>query len=59
MLQKVNKDINWRWLFKIDLKIVTEVLLCAAQEQAIRTKYVKHHIDSPLCRLCGKTGESV
>ena len=32
--------------------------LCAAQEQAIRTNYVKRHIDktseSPLCRLCGK-----
>ena len=38
-------------------------MLCAAQEQAIRTKYVKHHIDktseSPLCRLCGKKCESV
>ena len=35
----------------------------AAQEQAIRTNYIKYHIDktseSPLCRLCGKKGESV
>ena len=43
----------------------TEALLCAAQEQAIRTIYVKHYIDktseSPLCsyRLCGKKCESV
>ena len=38
-------------------------MLCAANEQVIRTNYVKHHIDktseSPLCRLCGKKGESV
>ena len=34
----------------------TEVLICAAQEQALRTNWVKHHIDktapSPLCRFC-------
>ena len=37
--------------------------MCAAQEQAIRTNYIKHHIDksidSPLCRMCGKRIESV
>ena len=37
--------------------------MCAAQEQAIRTNYIKYHIDktseSPLCRLGGKKGESV
>ena len=36
----------------------TEALLCAAQEQAIRTNYIIHHIDksndNPLVRLCGK-----
>ena len=41
----------------------TKMLLCASQEQTIRTNYVKHHIDksskSPLCRLCGKNDESV
>ena len=46
-----------------DLKVGTEALLCAAQEQAIRTNYVKHHIDksndSPLCRRCGKRGETM
>ena len=40
-----------------------QALLFAAQEQDIRTNYVKHHIDktseSPLCRLCGKKCESV
>ena len=61
--EKVDQDRIWQWLSKSDLKIGTESLLCAAQEQAIRTDYVKQHIDktseSPLCRLCGKKGESV
>ena len=48
---------------KSNLKVETEALICAAQEQAIRTNYIKHKIDktlnSPLCRMCGKRGESV
>ena len=60
---EVDKDRTWQWLSTSDLKIGTEALLCAAQEQAIRTNYVKYQIDktsdSPLCRLCGKKGESV
>ena len=63
MLDKVDKDKTWPWLSKSDLKIGTETLLCAIQEQVIRTNYIKHHIhktrESPLCRLCGKKGESV
>ena len=63
MPEKVDKDKTWNWLLRSDLKIETEALLCAAQEQAIRTNYVKHHIDksidNPLCRMCGKRGESV
>lgn len=54
---------TWRWLSKCDLKPETEALICAAQEQAIRTNYVKCNIDksvaSPLCRLCHKKGESI
>ena len=55
---------SWSWLRKADLKIQTEALICAGQEQALRTiNYVKYHIDktveSPLCRLCGEKGESV
>ena len=45
------------------MKIGTEALLCAAQEQDIRRNYGKHHIDKTsenhLCRLCGETSESV
>ena len=58
MPETVDKDKVWKWLSRGDLKIGKEALLCAAQEQAIRTNYVKYHIDrtseSPLCRLCGK-----
>ena len=54
---------TWWWLKKGDLKPETEALLCAAQEQALRTNYVKFHIDrtveSSLCRLCGEKGEHV
>ena len=60
---KVYKDKTWQWSSKSDMKIGTEALLCAAQEQAITTNYIKHHIsetsESPLCRLCEKKGESV
>ena len=56
--EKVDKEKTWKWLSRGDLKVGTEALLCAAQEQAIRTNYMKYHIDktsqSPLCRLCGK-----
>ena len=39
------------------------MLIFSAQEQALRTNYIKFHIDktidSPLCRMCGERGESV
>ena len=51
------------WLKKTDFKAETEALICAAQEQALRTNYIKVNIDkfaeSPQCRLCGEKGESV
>ena len=61
--EKVDKEKSWQWLSRGDLKVGTEALLCAAQEQVIKTNYIMYHIDktsdSPMCRLCGKTGESV
>ena len=61
--EKVDKEKTWQWLSRGDLKVGTEALLWAAQEHAIRTNYIKYHIDktsdSPMCRLCGKKGESV
>ena len=64
---ETNDDIDKvkRWLRskKSDLKAEAEVLICAAQEQALRTNYIKFNIDktaeSPLCRMCGEKGESV
>ena len=44
-------------------KVSSEALICSAQEQAIRTNYVRYHIDksvdSASCRLCSKTGETI
>ena len=47
---------------KGDLKGYTEALICSAQEQALRTTYIKFRIDkkaeSPMCRMCGEKAES-
>ena len=63
MPEMTHVEESWSWLQKEDLKIQTEALIYAGQEQALRTNYVKYHIDktveSPLCRLCGEKGESV
>ena len=59
------KDIvnTYGWLQKSDLKGCTEALICSAQEQALRTNYIKFRIDktidSPLCRMCGNKNETV
>ena len=55
---------SWTWLNQQDLKKETEGLLIAAQNQALRTNYVKHRIDrtpgsSPLCRLCRNHYETI
>ena len=58
-----DKKKSWLWLKNGDLKKGTEALIMVAQEQAIRTNYVKHHIDksrdSSTCRMCGEKGETV
>ena len=63
MPEGTEKEKSWPWLRKSDLKIPSEALICSAQEQAIWTNYVKHHIDksvdSPSCRMCGETGETI
>ena len=62
-MKEIDEEKTWRWLNKGDLKGCTEALICSAQEQALRTNYVKFHIDksidSPLCRMCGAKSESV
>ena len=48
--QIVDKDKTWESTKKSDLKIVTEALIFAAQEQALRTSYVNidKSVDSAL-----------
>ena len=60
-----NKDKNnaWIWMRKNNLKGFTEALICSAQEQSIRTNYIKYNIDktakSPLCKMCGTRNETI
>ena len=59
-----DKDNNtWRWIRKSDLKGCTEVLICSAQEQFIRTTCIKHNINKtgkpPLCRMCDTRDETM
>ena len=58
-----DKSNTWKWLRKNNLKGCTEALICSAQEQALRTSYVKIHIDktgeSPLCRMCREENETL
>ena len=60
---RADKEKTWQLLSGGDLKVGTEALLYAAQEQAIWTNYMKYHIDktieSLLCRFCGKKGKSL
>ena len=48
---------------KTDLKSSTEALICAAQEQALRTNYANFNTDkrveSPVCLMCHERGEGV
>ena len=49
---------NWQWLNGGFLTKATEGYVMAAQEQALRTRWVKAKIDGeadvdPICRLCG------
>ena len=59
----IDWDRTWQCIAKGDLKGCTEALIRSAQEQALRTNYMRFHIDhtaeSPLCRMCGSKGETV
>ena len=63
MPETVDNDKTWEWTRKSDLKVATEALIFAAQEQALRTNYVKFNIDksvdSLLCRMCNQNGETI
>ena len=57
-----DKD-SWNWLKKETLKKDTEGMLMAAQDQALRTNYIKKRIDkqnvSPMCRQYGEREETI
>ena len=59
----MNTEKTWQWLKGGGLKKVTKVMVCAAQDQALRVNSIKHHTDgqdvSPMCRLCGESSETV
>ena len=59
-LEQKGDDVNgtWNWLKKADLKCSTEALICAAQEQALKTNYVNFNVDT-LSRMCHERGESI
>ena len=60
--EKVADERSWEWLRMGYMKKGTEALITAAQDQALRTNWIKANIDkqdcSPLCRLCNKKDES-
>ena len=55
---------SWDWLTQQDLKKETERMIIAAQDQDLRTNYIKFKIDkvpgsSTLCRLCRNQHETI
>ena len=54
---------RWHWLKAGELKRETESLICAGQEQALRTNTIKNNIDlqnkSSLCKLSKEKVEGV
>ena len=61
-LQDINCFNSFGWLVYSDLKIETESLILAAQDQALNTKYFNTSTlggSDPLCRLCCTNNETV
>lgn len=56
-------DETWTWLKEGKLKRETESFIIAAQDQAIRTIYIKAMIDrsqdDPKCRMCKQNNETM
>jgi membrane-associated HD superfamily phosphohydrolase len=53
-----DEEATCQWLRKGTLKRETEVMFLVAQNQALRTKWMRYHTDkeveiSPTCRVCG------
>ena len=54
---------TWQWLQRGELKKETEGMIMAAQDQALRTRYIQRAIDgtniSPKCRKCNDKDETI
>ena len=61
-IEKIEKYQNLKRELK-RLKVQTEAMICAAQEQPLRTNYTKNKTgktsENPLCRMCGERGETL
>jgi len=61
--QEISHQKTWTWLRKGNLKRETESLIIAAQDNAIRTNYIKAKIDktqrNSKCRMCGDKDETI
>ena len=61
--KNIADDISWALLRNGTLKRETELLITAAQDQCIRTKYIKARIDKTqengVCCMCGQREETV
>ena len=61
--EEIRSEETWGWIRKGYLKKETEGLIFAAQEQALRTNWIRKNIDgqevSEKCRMCGERDESI
>lgn len=59
----IDKESSTKWLTSSTLKRATESSICAIQEQAITTNYIKKHVfkteESDTCRVCRKEKETI
>ena len=62
-IDDIKDESSWDWIRNGSLKKETEGMIFAAQEQALRTNWIKKHIDKQdigdKCRMCGEREESV
>ena len=59
-----DEEATWQRLRKGTLKRETEGMILDAQNQALRTNLVRHHIDkerdiASTCRICGQEGATI
>ena len=63
LINNISHQKTWTWLRKGNLKREAESLLIAAQDNAIRTNYIKNRIyktqQSSKCRPCGDRDETI